>query len=534
MSLKEQLNKTVEYCDSIFKETEKKFDLSFRKALIINLETEKADIFQIPDYWIEEYVSGPALGARLWTKFYSDDNDSPIIITSPITEEGTCTSIVFKSPETSNLTVNYASAYFGRTLRQFGYNAVIIKGKYKSLGSVRIEFDHCSFSSCEYLKGKTASECVRTLKLHNTDSFITTGPSADYMIKFSTCLCDSSLSGRGGLGFAFSNKNLKAVVISGSDEKLKVENEEEAPYINVANYRGWAPVKNFTRRTDPRIFHLSNSEFKRLYTDKGISEKLPPFDAVLMLGSNTGCFDMSVVLSRYSVCYEMVMDPVSVGNILGSCINDFESEDQVLSFIHSLSRDYYSKPILKTGKMACGPYDYRGNFTQALSDCCGNWFPVIFNSNHRLCLYNQDFWAMLSENIVMGIESFGLSSTTMIAKIRKPNRILSQILNFSPFFAKKYFVTDDVARLLSVQLETLIVHNDIIELGARCKRLFYDINSIINPNGIQIPDFFCLEPESNYRKLEIVPIFDLKENYYKRLMIQFASQKKNSIEKKAI
>ena len=518
----ERLDGAVKYCDSVFKPKQNVYHYDFSSVLIIDLTTERTETAEIPEQWQASYVSGPCLGARLWAHYSKKEDGYPVVLTAPAARNGSSVSVAFKSATSEKLVFNTINGDFAQKLINCRFAAVVIKGCLKTQGIIALSAGGAVIEKRSDLRQLSTSEVVSKLCIDNYNSCLTVGKAGENGVSFASCVCDGEFTGRYGLGAILGEKNIKAVTVTAVSDKLVPDTfKRRIPFVSIAGYRGWAPVRNFSDRTDPRLFHISESEFSRII---GPSAKLPSYEARLMLGSNTGCFDIRKVVERFNVCLENGLDPITVGSILGSAMQGQTDNSKVCSYIESLAEQGVEVTYMHLGSEACGPYDYRGNFVQAISDMSGNFFPVVFNANRLLCQNNFDFWACLSEDLTLGLESFGLNPDCMLRRVRNVGVAKAFLFRHNPKSADRYFSPEEQAEVLASQFKAKLVGQDIIDLGRTCKRLIYEINRALGAEEIRIPDLFTVEPESNHAQSTVVPAFSLMQAYRNRRDRLFAVQ----------
>lgn len=527
------------------------------KALVINLSSESSEEFAVPGSWIMSYSGGPALGVRLWANFagpcvddYSSyEADNPIVLVSPPSDSNLLT-ITFRSPQTGGLVSQLVAGEIAEKIRSFGYVAVILKDRLTRLGNVELIQNGVSYSFIEKMAGMGTNETAASVDGNS----IVTGPAGENRIPFSICVCNGKSTGRGGLGFVFGSKNLKAfsVVSSSSEtntnisqklvEKSKTSQKLLRTGSNLFVYNsikdGWAPVCNFRLGTDPRLFHLCGDETKRRLGMEGVKSGCG-YAETLMLGANVGCFDIKKVFERYLLCIEMGIDPVSTGCILGwlleatekkvfSLSDDFSFTDNhaVLRLIEGIGRKTGSLGILSKGievaaeefggkefaysinALECGPFDFRGNHTQALNSSLGNLFPVYPAFFSHICNSDAAGWTILNESLTLGFSSAGINPEILFCITGDLPLPVRFILRFIPKLKNIWF---NPKRILK---DTDRASIDIEGLGFRCSELMKIINSCIREQKPEyIPDYFMVDPQSNSKKTSIVPIHKLLREY---------------------
>lgn len=563
---KESLTQTVRFSDSVLQSV-----LSHRmpaKAIVVDLSQWESYEYQIPHAYLEKYGGGSSLAVRLWADFagYSVDDSScaevenPIVIVPSIIGSsgmsfGNLTCIAFRSPATCNLMINSFKASFDLG----SYTAMVIIGRFEHLGLIQLE-QELSFARCDELKYAPASE-VREIY----PNAIICGEAGERKIPYSSCVYQHELTGRGGLGYVFGLKNLKAVVLpvlqaeSGKFDKLNaVLNSSDASkdfsmhLLDSAEKSGWAPINNFSKRTDPRLFHLSTIEAEKKL---GNCDNLAPYDARLMLGPNSATFDIVKIQERFEFCLEKGLDPISLGNILGWVIEaqnqgivsfsgkiDFTDNERVIKLLSTLVKREGEGACLSYGlqdvssrfggesfayqinNLECGSFDYRGNFAQALNDALGNTFPVYFALKDGLITSDHACWVFFNEQLVLGLQSMGVNPDIIYPLLIEHSALRKSVCKLPFISMKKAFSSDVLISSLSKACGTDIDFSTLLVLGYNCMSLIRAVNSNLKVSSPAIPDYFCIEPESNHKDANIVP-FRILCSEYSDLMEQFSNPK---------
>ncbi len=592
--------------DSCMAESDKLFssgkDLGFKgqAALVYNLLTGESSTFAIPSLWFDSYISGPALAARLWAEFCGPgaedkglfEMDNPVVITAgAVSGKGVpsseLTSFAYRSPQDGRLSINSVSSFFGSRLLRRGYSALIITNRARRQSVLHINSDGLKLEVTERYSMMSISETEKALFLSSDCSSVIIGPAGEKSVVYATAVSDKHFCGRGGLGYVLGLKNLKAVVVNAPVQEKRdterfrdlnevVENTRKSStidFVRCANRYGWAPVNNFSLRTDPRLFFLSLDEMVRRL---GSFEDLPPYNAILMLGSNCGCFDPLTVVDRCNKALEMGFDPVSLGNILGwareaqkrgvvlfSKDMDFSDNGDFFSIISQIiygtGFGFHARYGLKEVSnfyeateyayeddgLETGPADLRGSYYQALSQARRSWF-VPYPAFLPLLTKTETASVFeFFESLSMGLECFGLSSYLIychlinsgkfkIQKLLTKTRVapsaeaavlslLSTVEGSEDCVAVKAMNLKGLKKkliLLKAKIKGTpigpVTQEDIIKAGVRCRYLIDRINEALGHNGVNIPDYFKTDPQSNYRKESVVPFFSLLDEYNHR------------------
>ncbi|MCR5761623.1 MAG: hypothetical protein K6F82_06520 [Sphaerochaetaceae bacterium] len=604
---KKLLDACMAECDKLFS-SEKDLGFKGSSALVFDLLSGESSVFEIPSSWFNSYISGPALAARLWAHFAQQGADekelfeqhNPVVITGgAIAGKGVpcadITCFAYRSPQDGRISINSVSSFFGARLLRRGYSALVIKNRARRQSVLHITSDGVSLETTERYSMMSVSETEKALSLSSDCSSVVIGPAGEKNIVYATAVSDRKFCGRGGLGYVLGIKNLKAIVANASvTEKKNTEAFSElcaiaenknittlmgscgsSYFIRGANNAGWAPVNNFSLRTDPRLFYLSSDELTRTL---GNTEEIPPYYAVLMLGSNCGCFDPKTVAERCNKVLELGFDPVSLGNILGWAMEaqkrgvilfskdmDFSDNADVFSIISQIiygtgfgfharngleevSRFYEATDYAYHHEgLESGPADVRGSYFQALTQARRTWFtpyPAFFPQ-----LSKADTAAMfeLFESLGMGLECFGFSSYLicchlMNAKDMKLRSALSDshlarnllsaeaeaavLCSLSSAEGSENCVAVKAMNmkgrkkklfLLKASIKGLptgpVTEEDIYAAGSRCRALIDSINTVLGHNSMNIPDYFKTDPKSNFRTDSVVPFFALCQEY---------------------
>ncbi|MBO6001417.1 MAG: hypothetical protein J6P81_06495 [Spirochaetales bacterium] len=576
-----------------------------KKALVLDLSDETHYDWQIPDRYLECYISGPALAARLWAEFAGADVEdkssyeanNPIVMTSSAMSNSgmpssELVSIAFRSPVSGTLCFNVCTNTVGMRLEALGYCALIITGRLRRPTVIDIKKSGVTYNVSELFIGYTVSQIEALVGVSPMTTAMSIGPAGEQKVPFATVVCEGACTGRGGLGCLFGYKNIKSLCITGFDtafertgqeDEIKKAKEAFDKVLSSSEYchmmqrsgssclvkksgkYGWAPVLNFSRRTDPRLFHLGGDEIRRRYgeehggcvgcpilcrhrTTDGIV--IPGYEAILMLGSNIGCFDLDKIIERYAQCVNFGLDPVSTGNVLGWACQatssgqivlfepdfSFTDNSRVLPLIEMIARRTGPGEPLSFGTYAlgqafkdssyaytirgleCGPYDYRGCFSQSITDCMGLWFTNRFEIDSTVITRDYADWAVLNESMVMGLESYGVSSSLIVPTVVETIRHLGMRLKFIPKSVIKRAKPKMIASMISAYSGSEVLAEHIIALGERCWRLIYEINIALGFNMIEdtaevLPEHFYIDPESNHKEKSIVPYRSLIERY---------------------
>jgi aldehyde:ferredoxin oxidoreductase len=185
------------------------------------------------------YLGGRGLGS----KYLYDEIDpsidplSPenklIFMTGPLTGTyATCAgrfNVIAKAPLTGTIGASNSGGHFGPELKFAGYDGIIFEGKAKSPVYLHIHDDDIELRCAKHLWGKDVFETTDILLEENEeDSRVACiGPAGEKQVLFATVMNDKDrAAGRSGLGAVMGSKNLKAVVVRGTNG-IKIADKEE-------------------------------------------------------------------------------------------------------------------------------------------------------------------------------------------------------------------------------------------------------------------------------------------------------------------
>ncbi len=525
MNLK-YLNSTLKNLDNCF--APKDPQMSELRLLDVNLSMESCTVREIPFEWLNAYTGGPALGMRIWADNVNEVESNPVVIlagslvSSGFSDTDIIT-IVFKSPQNGQITSHTVKTGFAYRLKECGFHGVILSGRARRYCHVEISKHGASVLLTEQFTHLRVSQ-ISSLFAYKDVSLIMTGPACEASLPYSCAVIDGKSSGRGGLGLVLENKNVRVVSVNSElycpeerksllDDALEkgelckiIENYGSYYFVEKAFRRGWAAVENYSGRTDPRMFHITPLEVMRRIGDAFDGDI--PWEVIIALGPNCGCFDICTIIFRYKLCIDLGLDPISMGNLAGQLnmeIDDFED----LAVKASSGELKIPESWFEINGLECGGIDFRGAIACGLNASLGNSFPVLFDIGFGASFKEPWVWVAFNEDLVFGLESSGLSCARFIPAFWDSLGKFKQ--SFVKCFPKGLYRLEKSAILESMGLE----FKKVLESGQRCWRLKKEINEALGCKKPMLPDFFCVNPKSNYNKESIVPLFSLLQRYSK-------------------
>ena len=363
----------------------------FKQQLAVDLSDGRCERLPLSEEFLQQYIGGRGFGAKLvWDNLkrhnFSIDPLGPenmlVIAPGPLTgmylpSSGKC-SFVGISPATGVYGDSSIGGNLGIELRQTGVDLLSITGKAPELSILFIDENETRIISFPELQGKTCLETEGMIK-----EFLGTygvkiaaiGIGGENLVKYACVNGDwSRNAGRTGFGAVMGSKNLKAIVMRGSEDlpahdlqALMQEANKAYDYMkqhkffkmwqreglmNVmeyANEKGILPSYNFKDGSYHKIKKLNGETMLDGYKigDSacfacsmscgniclvkqgkyiGTVTEGPEYESCAMLGSNLGVESFSAVLKANELCDEFGIDTISTGNLIGAVIEGYEKE----------------------------------------------------------------------------------------------------------------------------------------------------------------------------------------------------------------
>ena len=214
------------------------------RVLNINLTNKSWEVKDRPDLF--PYLGGVGVGIRLLDEnvLYDRnplDGEQPVIFSvgplSSIFPVITKTVCMFRSPLTGELGESYAGGRLAMAMVYSGYDAIVIKGESRQPIYLSIGSDSIEFRNAEPLWGVGTEETGRYLREMEPGrgfrSIVRIGPAGENLVRFANINVDTFRHfGRLGPGAVFGSKNLKAMVVFGTED-YPIPQEQQKAYRKV-------------------------------------------------------------------------------------------------------------------------------------------------------------------------------------------------------------------------------------------------------------------------------------------------------------
>jgi aldehyde:ferredoxin oxidoreductase len=225
------------------------------KLLRINLSSQEIGEENLDPKILRDYIGGTGLGVRLMYDEVPPQTDplsaeaKLFIATGPVTATSLGTAgryqVIFKSPLTGILCDSSSGGHWGAEFKQTGYDVLAVEGKASQPVYIYIHDGETEIRSAVHLIGKDTFETQSLLQAEVGDAkakVLCIGPAGEAQVLYSSMVNDAGrTAGRGGCGAVMGSKNLKAIVVRGTQKVEAADPEGFKRYaleINRRNGRG--------------------------------------------------------------------------------------------------------------------------------------------------------------------------------------------------------------------------------------------------------------------------------------------------------
>ena len=520
-------------------------------VLVINLNKEETEKVEMP-------LRGLDLAIRLYHEY---ENEQPVVITAPgpdaLRFQGSAFfSFVFTSPITGNMVMEASSFPPGYSIYRLGYEAVVITGRARKLQSLYLGADGAEFTLAEHLRGKSADAASDAVKRNLGDTVMAIGRGGENGVLFASLQCGGHEIASKGLGCLFGWKNLKSIampgfsrkdsIANGKAERRALRNHEKSRiskalrkegggrFVDSALRLGWLPVKNYSKRFDPRAYALDG----RAVIDKyGVYPEscqdcffscarrtrdnaiLPSWTECMMLGSNLGFFSIESVRRLSDAVREEGLGIADTGALL-SYLSTLPGTDYTLPVLNGKDIDEYIRIIHLIGenrglgeKLSQGLKAFPGAVATSdhlplLTDLRGD------NAGAVLCLLGIS--SPLPVSWLLPKKPLGNKAAAIMALYETAYRFALISEGYSPMGVISEWWGRLPSSIFRFPFLLRIAAMLFSAYGLKGRDLFQHglmlAESFSGGEG-RVPDFFILEPESAYSDRSTVQPLRLLECY---------------------
>src|SRR5512145_308582 len=207
------------------------------KVLDIDLSTHTYRTYPLDMEMARLFIGGRGLGARLLWDMVGPEVDplSPqnvlVFTAGPLTATGYQTSNRFsvstKSPLTGTVLDANSGGYWGMQFKKAGYDALIVRGRADKPVLIEMKPDGITIKDATPLWGKRVRETTKLLGQNNNKrNVLCIGPAGENLSRIAAIMNDRERAlARGGPGAVMGSKNLKAIVVEGSERPEIIDQE---------------------------------------------------------------------------------------------------------------------------------------------------------------------------------------------------------------------------------------------------------------------------------------------------------------------
>jgi len=332
------------------------------RTIVIDLENNSVTESRTKKKDAQQFIGGRGLGSRLMGELAEPEvaplsSENPLIFsTGPLT--GTCASmsghftITTKSPLTGTIFDFNAGGFFGSEMKFAGVDSLIVRGKAPDPVYIRIEDEEVEILPAGHLWGKNTYETASILGPKGKVACI--GKAGEGLLPLAAIVNDGYPAGRGGHGAVAGSKNLKAVVVKGSNTPGIAEPETFAKvvekvnrliianppaskglaqygtsvFVDLLDHMGILPADNFRNKGPVAADRLSGEFIRENYDTRKRpcyecpvgcrrefenSTPVPDYEAIWAFGPNIGNTDLDTITVLNRMCADYGMDPISCG-----------------------------------------------------------------------------------------------------------------------------------------------------------------------------------------------------------------------------
>lgn len=350
-------------------------------VLRINLtdKTVKKEALNLED--AVKFIGGRGLATKMFMDEVSPEIDplsvdnKVIFVTGPLSGTATPTGgrymVVTKSPLTGTIASSNSGGYWGAELKFAGYDAIIFEGKSDNPVYLNIADDLVEIKDASNLWGKLVAETTTILEdIHGSKARVACiGPAGENLSKVSGVMNERGrAAGRSGVGAVMGSKNLKAIVVRGTN-KVNVNDPDKlkdvfarcmnkikengvtgqglpaygtAVLVNIINEHGALPTNNFQQSYFDKAEAISGETLAEKYLKRkepcfrcpiacgrycevdGIEGSGPEYETIWAYGSNCGVSDLESIIKANYWCNEYGLDTISAATTIAAAMELYQ------------------------------------------------------------------------------------------------------------------------------------------------------------------------------------------------------------------
>lgn len=357
------------------------------KILRVNLSNQEIQIEPLNEQWAEKFIGGSGLGAKYLFEMTDEKTDplgpeNPLIfMNGPFTGTSVPLSgrhgVVSRSPLTGIFGESDVGGTWGSNLKKAGFDGILITGKSEKPVYLWIHNDKVEIRDASHLWGKDTYETDSIVKSETHEKAVVSsiGQAGENQVSIASIMTDgrdARAAGRCGMGAVMGSKNLKAIVVLGT-QKVPVHRPEEvsrlqkefAPLINknAENFRkygtsgslsvfeamGTLPLQNWKfvgrwEESAEKINGFTMAETvltgryfceacvlgcgRKIKIEKGpyagVEGAGPEYETLALLGSNCLIDHLEALCYANELCNRYGLDTISLGGVVAFAMEAYE------------------------------------------------------------------------------------------------------------------------------------------------------------------------------------------------------------------
>jgi aldehyde:ferredoxin oxidoreductase len=337
------------------------------RYLRIDVSNGSADSVPLPDHVLRRFIGGVGLGTWLLhreapARLDPFDKTAPLafcfspLVGTPLTTSAKF-AVVAKSPLTHRLNDALASSHFALAGKRTGADGLVLLGRATRPTVVVIDDGRVRLEPADDVWGKTTDGASAALRdRFGPDAHAAViGPAGERLVRFATISHDNRHAGRGGLGAVLGSKNVKAVVVRGTQRTPVADPDRVVALAKDLSQRSFGPATSKYRElgtvanllTFNRLNALPTRNFQagtfsdaeaisgealnesrrvargscaactigceHIYETRAGSGVRLEYESLFALGSLCGVSDADAILEAARICDQFGLDTISAG-----------------------------------------------------------------------------------------------------------------------------------------------------------------------------------------------------------------------------
>jgi len=375
---------------------------------VVDLSARRTELLPVSGETQRQYIGGLGLAAKLMHDFYREGwvplhESSPLIVAvGPLNATGVpgANRVVFygHSPLTGLMAGTWMGGRFGNALARTGSTAYVLRGRAAEPSIVLVEDEQVRILARADVWGLNTSEAREVLEAEYPGHQVALiGPAGENVVHMACIRGDEGHSaGRCGLGAVMGSKNLKALVVRGTQRPSVAQPDRLAPLIRdavealkaneelmerqarlgtvelvtqVNEFEGW-PTANHQRRSFDGAGNLDGERILRDYVTRsttcpgcpvrcrkhvtidGIELEAPEYESLWAFGPQNTVSDYTTIVRANDLCNEYGLDTISAGSAISfyrEYQDSFDSPEMVLPLIEKISKREDEGDLLAAG-----------------------------------------------------------------------------------------------------------------------------------------------------------------------------------------